>query len=213
MDWVWKFIEENVIPYSNCLKANIGTAIVKDGKLISVGWNSCSPVYDGEKAKYGEKLEKCPRMDVPSGTGYELCSPVHSEVMAILNLRSIKPTQNELSRFASYKLERIIKTIKEKVGNDAAKKPIRILLEKYMKGDYLRVVYPEVEIDGREEYEKLKLLENAHAYVVFHYWVCETCETVLKAAGVNSITLNKEMGEKIRKEYEKRKLTGMEDNL
>ena len=63
---------------STCHKAQTGAVIVKDGKIIGRGHNMCSP--SGEE--YGERVKECKRMNVPTGTGYELCNPVHCEKAA-----------------------------------------------------------------------------------------------------------------------------------
>lgn len=68
---------------STCLKLNTGAIIVNNGRIVGVGWNMCSP---GEGVFcHGEKVEECARMNLPSGQGYELCKPIHAEVMAVLN--------------------------------------------------------------------------------------------------------------------------------
>ncbi|MBI4215214.1 MAG: hypothetical protein HY602_00625, partial [Parcubacteria group bacterium] len=82
---------------STCLKTQTGAVIVKDGRIISRGWNLCAP----EGVCHGEKVCECPRMKVKTGTGYELCRPVHAEVMACLNIRPDRK-QGELALFASH---------------------------------------------------------------------------------------------------------------
>jgi len=66
---------------STCLKIKTGAVIVKKGKTIGRGWNLCSP----EGFKHGQKVGKCPRFGLKTGENYELCKPIHAEVMAILN--------------------------------------------------------------------------------------------------------------------------------
>ena len=66
---------------SNCAKIQTGAVIVKNGKVVGEGFNLCSPVG----FKHGETVEKCLRMEVPSGQGYELCKGVHAEVVAIVD--------------------------------------------------------------------------------------------------------------------------------
>ncbi|MEK7503278.1 MAG: hypothetical protein AAB556_02420 [Patescibacteria group bacterium] len=68
---------------STCLKLNTGAVIVKNGEIVGMGWNMCSP---GEGVFcHGDKVAECARMNLPSGQGYELCKPIHAEVMAVLS--------------------------------------------------------------------------------------------------------------------------------
>lgn len=64
---------------STCLKIKTAAVVVKDGKVVGRGYNLCSP----EGFNHGLPVKKCLRMDVPTGTGYELCKGVHAEVMAV----------------------------------------------------------------------------------------------------------------------------------
>jgi deoxycytidylate deaminase len=62
---------------SGCLKLQVGAAIIKNGELLGVGYNDANPIEP-----------YCPRKDMPSGTGYFLCSTHcsqqhHAETMAI----------------------------------------------------------------------------------------------------------------------------------
>jgi deoxycytidylate deaminase len=82
---------------STCLKTQTAAAIVKEGKILSMGSNLCAP--SGQE--YGERISFCPRMATKTGTGYELCSPVHAEVMACLNIRPNR-SPAELGRFAGH---------------------------------------------------------------------------------------------------------------
>ena len=82
---------------STCLKTQTGAIIVKNGALISRGANLCAP--DGQT--HGQAVFSCPRMAIKTGAGYELCRPIHAEVMACLNVRNER-TQEELARFASH---------------------------------------------------------------------------------------------------------------
>ena len=66
---------------STCLKIQTGAVIVKDGKIIGRGANLCSPVG----FKHGQKVKSCPRMNLPSGEKYELCKPIHAEILAVLD--------------------------------------------------------------------------------------------------------------------------------
>ncbi|MGC8622848.1 MAG: hypothetical protein ACP5SJ_03770 [Candidatus Micrarchaeia archaeon] len=93
---VWSLLRKE-LPKSNCLKTQTAAAIVKEMEIRSIGTNSCAP----EGHKYGDKLEFCPRMSITTGEHYELCSPVHAEVMACLNIREGR-TSNEIGKYASH---------------------------------------------------------------------------------------------------------------
>lgn len=66
---------------STCLKIQTGAVVVKDGKIIGKGANLCSP----SGFNHGKKVQSCPRTDLPSGEKYELCKPIHAEIIAVLN--------------------------------------------------------------------------------------------------------------------------------
>lgn len=66
---------------STCLKIQTGAVIVKDGRVVGRGANLCSPVG----FNHGKKVKSCPRMNLPSGEKYELCKPIHAEIVAILD--------------------------------------------------------------------------------------------------------------------------------
>ena len=87
---------------STCVKTHTGVALAKNGQLISTSCNLCSP----EGKKYGEAVEKCPREGMKTGTGYELCAPVHAEVMGCLNamfaVSQRSPTQEVMRKFAGH---------------------------------------------------------------------------------------------------------------
>ena len=93
---IWKFLRI-LAQSSNCLKSQTASAVVKDNKIIAFGVNSCAP----EDHKYGDKLDNCPRMNIKTGAYYELCSPIHSEVMACLNIRPNRNSE-EIKKFASH---------------------------------------------------------------------------------------------------------------
>jgi hypothetical protein len=82
---------------SNCVKTKTAAAVVKDGVIISMGNNLCSP----NGYQYGDVLQICPRMEIKTGQNYELCSPIHAEVMASLHIRRDRP-QTELAEFAGH---------------------------------------------------------------------------------------------------------------
>lgn len=87
---------------STCVKTHTGAVVVKNGELVSSLANLCSP----EGNRYGEAVAKCPREGMKTGTGYELCKPVHAEVMACLALKvrcaHDGPTQELLEKFAGH---------------------------------------------------------------------------------------------------------------
>ncbi len=70
---------------SNCAKQKVGAVLVKDGRIISVGWNSCACGGCSRSAMIPS--EKCARLNLPTGEGYELSRPVHAEVSAMLRIR------------------------------------------------------------------------------------------------------------------------------
>lgn len=72
---------------SNCLRLKVGAAIVKDGKILSCGWNSCSP----EASARHKRPVRCLRMNVPPGIAFELCHVICAETAAILNIRKSRP--------------------------------------------------------------------------------------------------------------------------
>jgi len=83
--------------YSTCVKTKTGAVIVKNGEIISRGFNLCAP----EGVIYGQSVSECPRMKIKTGANYELCSPVHAEVMAALNVRR-GCSPEELAKFAGH---------------------------------------------------------------------------------------------------------------
>lgn len=92
-------ITENSRPYevarslrqnANCQKAQIGAVVVKDGKIVSRGFNTCKP--DGSSRD--SPVKSCPRMSMPHGAGYEICHIVHAEVSTMLNIRSDRPSEH-----------------------------------------------------------------------------------------------------------------------
>lgn len=83
--------------HSTCVKTKTGAVIVKNGKIISRGFNLCSP----SGVKYGESVKECPRMKIKTGANYELCGPVHAEVAACLNIWPERPAET-LGGFAGH---------------------------------------------------------------------------------------------------------------
>lgn len=75
-------IAEAVAQRGTCLSICFGAIIVKDDQIISTGY-----VGAPRKTKDCMELGYCIRRqkNVPSGTGYEMCRSVHSEMNAIIN--------------------------------------------------------------------------------------------------------------------------------
>lgn len=70
---------------SNCAKRKLGTVLVKNGKIISRGWNTCC--CNGHPRDEEVPKEDCLRLNLHGGRGYELSHAVHAEVSALLNIR------------------------------------------------------------------------------------------------------------------------------
>ncbi|HAI97996.1 TPA: hypothetical protein DCL30_00435 [Candidatus Peribacteria bacterium] len=70
---------------SNCAKRRLGTVLVKNGVIISTGWNTCR--CGGSPRNRKIKREDCLRIHLHNGKGYELAQAVHAEVSAILHIR------------------------------------------------------------------------------------------------------------------------------
>jgi len=70
--------------YANCQKAQNGAVVVKDGKIVGRGFNTCKP--DGSSRD--SPVKSCPRMAMPHEAEYEICHIVHAEVSAMLNISS-----------------------------------------------------------------------------------------------------------------------------
>lgn len=66
---------------ATCLKIKTGVVIVKNGKIVGSGFNTCSP----EGFSHGSKVKTCKRLKAPTGKGYELCKSIHAEVSALIN--------------------------------------------------------------------------------------------------------------------------------
>jgi len=64
---------------STCLKRKFGCVIVKDGRIISLGYNGTISGW-----KNCEVKEDCPRWDIPAGTRYEIGECLHAENNALL---------------------------------------------------------------------------------------------------------------------------------
>ena len=66
---------------STCLKTQTAALIVVDKEIISWGVNMCCP----QNQVYGLPVIECPRMNKETGTYYELCKPIHAEIVAAIN--------------------------------------------------------------------------------------------------------------------------------
>ncbi|MDO8558198.1 MAG: hypothetical protein Q7S09_03345 [bacterium] len=66
---------------STCLKTQTAALIVQDGKIVSYGYNMCCP----QDQLYGLPVVECPRMQTQTGAAYELCKPIHAEIVAVIN--------------------------------------------------------------------------------------------------------------------------------
>jgi dCMP deaminase len=67
---------------ANCLGNRIGALVVKDGRIVSTGYNGTP--YDMPNCDEGG-CERCNHRDrYESGTGYDLCICVHAEQNALL---------------------------------------------------------------------------------------------------------------------------------
>jgi dCMP deaminase len=64
---------------STCVKGHVGSVIVKDGRIISIGYNGMLPSF-----KNCESVADCPRSNIPSGTKYEIGDCQHAETNAII---------------------------------------------------------------------------------------------------------------------------------
>ncbi|MCK4836694.1 MAG: dCMP deaminase family protein [Candidatus Aminicenantes bacterium] len=67
---------------STCLNVLIGAIIVKEDQIIATGYVG-APRHTSSSLEHGFCLRK--KLDIPSGTQYELCRSVHAEQNAIIN--------------------------------------------------------------------------------------------------------------------------------
>jgi len=67
---------------STCLKVLIGAIIVKEDQIIAAGYVG-APRNTQSSMEHGFCLRK--KLNIPSGTQYELCRSVHAEQNAIIN--------------------------------------------------------------------------------------------------------------------------------
>jgi dCMP deaminase len=67
---------------STCLKVLIGAIIVKEDQIIAAGYVG-APRHTRSSLEHGFCLRR--KLQIPSGTQYELCRSVHAEQNAIIN--------------------------------------------------------------------------------------------------------------------------------
>jgi dCMP deaminase len=75
-------IAEEVSKRATCMSAHFGALIVKDDQIISTGYNG-APRMTKDCYEIGFCLRR--KLQIPSGTKYELCRSVHAEQNAIIN--------------------------------------------------------------------------------------------------------------------------------
>lgn len=75
-------IAEEVATRATCLSAHFGALIVKDDQIISTGYNG-APRLTKDCYEIGFCLRR--KLEIPSGTQYEMCRSVHAEQNAIIN--------------------------------------------------------------------------------------------------------------------------------
>jgi len=75
-------IAEEVSRRSTCLSSHFGCIIVRDDQIISTGYNG-APRGTMDCMQMGNCLRR--KMNVQSGTQYELCRSVHAEQNALIN--------------------------------------------------------------------------------------------------------------------------------
>ena len=83
MDDIFMEICDVIAKRSACLKNKVGAVIVRNGRVISIGYNGMLPGF-----KHCEKPEDCPRWNLKSGTMYEVGDCQHAEQNAIIQAAS-----------------------------------------------------------------------------------------------------------------------------
>jgi len=75
-------IAKKVSARSTCIRRKYGAVIVKDGRIVSTGYNGSARDEDNccDTGKCARK-----ELNVPAGERYELCVAVHAEMNAIIN--------------------------------------------------------------------------------------------------------------------------------
>lgn len=87
---------------STCPKTQTGALIVDaKGKSLSHGANMCCP----QGQLYGMPVSECPREKIKTGGRYELCKPIHAEIVACINALGISVVeQKHLWHFPGFTL-------------------------------------------------------------------------------------------------------------
>ncbi len=75
-------IAKEVASRATCMSAHFGALIVKDDQIISTGYNG-APRGTKDCYEIGDCLRR--KMNIPSGTQYEMCRSVHAEQNCIIN--------------------------------------------------------------------------------------------------------------------------------
>lgn len=75
-------IAQVVAARSTCLKVSMGAIILKEDQIIAAGYVG-APRHTRSSSEHGFCLRK--KLNIPSGTQYELCRSVHAEQNAIIN--------------------------------------------------------------------------------------------------------------------------------
>lgn len=88
-------ITREVAKRSTCMSAQFGAVIVKNGRIVSTGYNG-APRGAKDSFEWGFCLRR--HLKIPSGTRYELCRSVHAEQNAIINAarESTSPVDGDL---------------------------------------------------------------------------------------------------------------------
>ena len=81
-DTYYLSIAERVSSRSTCLKVYMGAIIVKDDQIIATGYVG-APRNTKSSLEHNFCLRK--KLNIPSGTQYEMCRSVHAEQNAIIN--------------------------------------------------------------------------------------------------------------------------------
>ena len=74
-------IAQEVATRATCMSAHFGSLIVKDDQIISTGYNG-APRMTKDCYEIGFCLRR--KLQIPSGTQYEMCRSVHAEQNAII---------------------------------------------------------------------------------------------------------------------------------
>jgi dCMP deaminase len=75
-------ITKEVSTRSTCMSAQFGAIIVKEGRIISSGYNG-APRRTRDSYEWGFCMRR--KLGIPSGQRYEICRSVHAEQNAIIN--------------------------------------------------------------------------------------------------------------------------------